>query len=240
MASDLEWCYEMLDKTSRSFAMVIRALDPELRDAVCIFYLALRALDTVEDDTAFDVKRKLPLLRSFHDKIVDPNWNFDECGYGDEKTLLQHLERMNRSLLALKPGYQRVIKDVTKRMGAGMADFIEKEVVTIQDWDLYCHYVAGLVGIGLSGIFSECGKEDPNFKNWDGLSNSMGLFLQKTNIIRDYLEDINEKRIFWPREIWSLYAKKPCRFQRTKERSTSCVLFESPHHKCISTHSRWN
>jgi hypothetical protein len=35
--------------------------------------------------------------------------------------------------------------------------------------------------------------------------------LQKTNIIRDYLEDINEKpkcRMFWPREIWSKYVDK--------------------------------
>uniref|UniRef100_A0A453M5B0 Squalene synthase n=1 Tax=Aegilops tauschii subsp. strangulata TaxID=200361 RepID=A0A453M5B0_AEGTS len=45
----------------------------------------------------------------------------------------------------------------------------------------------------------------------DHLSNSMGLFLQKTNIIRDYLEDINEIprcRMFWPREIWSKYVDK--------------------------------
>lgn len=34
---------------------------------------------------------------------------------------------------------------------------------------------------------------------------------QKTNIIRDYLEDINEipkSRMFWPREIWSKYVDK--------------------------------
>jgi len=37
------------------------------------------------------------------------------------------------------------------------------------------------------------------------------LRLQKTNIIRDYLEDINEipkSRMFWPREIWSKYVNK--------------------------------
>ena len=33
------------------------------------------------------------------------------------------------------------------------------------------------------------------------LSNSMGLFLQKTNIIRDYLEDSLDGREFWPREV---------------------------------------
>jgi farnesyl-diphosphate farnesyltransferase len=34
----------------------------------------------------------------------------------------------------------------------------------------------------------------------------MGRFLQKTNIIRDYLEDLVEGRAFWPREIWGRYA----------------------------------
>jgi farnesyl-diphosphate farnesyltransferase len=30
----------------------------------------------------------------------------------------------------------------------------------------------------------------------------MGLLLQKTNIIRDFREDVDDKRYFWPREIW--------------------------------------
>jgi farnesyl-diphosphate farnesyltransferase len=34
----------------------------------------------------------------------------------------------------------------------------------------------------------------------------MGLFLQKTNIIRDYFEDLVDGRTWWPKEIWSLYA----------------------------------
>lgn len=33
----------------------------------------------------------------------------------------------------------------------------------------------------------------------------MGLFLQKTNIIRDYLEDLQDGRTWWPTEIWSKY-----------------------------------
>jgi farnesyl-diphosphate farnesyltransferase len=39
-------------------------------------------------------------------------------------------------------------------MGKGMSDFVQKEVVTLEDWNLYCHYVAGLVGIGLSNLFA--------------------------------------------------------------------------------------
>ncbi|KAL7002644.1 squalene synthetase-like protein, partial [Sarracenia purpurea var. burkii] len=60
-------------------------------------------------------------------------------------------------------------------MGAGMAKFICKEVETIDDYDEYCHYVAGLVGLGLSKLFHAAGLED---MPPDSLSNSMGLFLQ--------------------------------------------------------------
>ena len=54
----------------------------------------------------------------------------------------------------------------------------------------YCHYVAGLVGIGLSQLFSASGLEGEEVGKDERLANSMGLFLQKTNIIRDYLEDV--------------------------------------------------
>jgi phytoene/squalene synthetase len=52
-----------------------------------------------------------------------------------------------------------VIADITRRMGAGMADFIQtEEVATLEQYDLYCHYVAGLVGIGLSQMFGARGR----------------------------------------------------------------------------------
>ena len=65
----------------------------------------------------------------------------------------------------------------------------------------YCHYVAGLVGIGLSRLFSVSKLEDASVGANTKLSNSMGLFLQKTNIIRDYLEDVRLGRHFWPRQV---------------------------------------
>ncbi|XP_024898735.1 squalene synthase isoform X5 [Pteropus alecto] len=93
-------------------------------------------------------------------------------------------------------------------MGCGMAEFLVKQVTSEQEWDQYCHYVAGLVGIGLSRLFSASELEDPLVGEDTERANSMGLFLQKTNIIRDYLEDQQEGREFWPQEIWSKYVKK--------------------------------
>jgi farnesyl-diphosphate farnesyltransferase len=55
--------------------------------------------------------------------------------------------------------YRKVISDITKEMGFGMAKYLEAQVVTLEDWNEYCHYVAGVVGEGLSRLFAESGLE---------------------------------------------------------------------------------
>lgn len=102
-------------------------------------------------------------------------------------------------------------------MGAGMARYCRLyaetggkfSVDTLASFDLYCHFVAGLVGEGLSRLFSASGKESPELGEQLTLSNSMGLMLQKTNILRDFREDTDEGRVWWPEEIWSKYVSKP-------------------------------
>ena len=71
---NLAFCYDMLNKVSRSFAIVIQQLPHELQDAVCIFYLVLRALDTVEDDMSIPDAIKCPELEAFHEKIYNPEY----------------------------------------------------------------------------------------------------------------------------------------------------------------------
>ncbi|XP_021753508.1 squalene synthase-like isoform X1 [Chenopodium quinoa] len=218
------FCYSMLHKVSRSFALVIQQLGTELRNAVCVFYLVLRALDTVEDDTSIATDVKLPILKAFHQHIYDRDWHFS-CGTKHYKVLMDEFHHVSTAFSELDRGYQVAIEDITKRMGAGMGKFICNEVESIADYDEYCHYVAGLVGLGLSKLFHNAGLEDLAS---DDLSNSMGLFLQKTNIIRDYLEDINEIpkcRMFWPREIWSKYVNKleDLKYEENSEKAVQCL-----------------
>ncbi|CAI2178396.1 15849_t:CDS:2 [Funneliformis geosporum] len=205
-------CYEFLNQTSRSFAAVIQELDDEIRDAVCIFYLVLRGLDTIEDDMTISITKKEPLLRNFHEIIYKKGWTFNESGPDEkDRQLLVEFSIVIDEFLNLEKNFQDVIADITKKMGNGMADYAknaahnEYGILTNEDYDLYCYYVAGLVGTGLSCLFSASGLEKPELGNFIELSNSMGKFLQKTNIIRDYSEDLSEKRIFWPKEIWSEY-----------------------------------
>lgn len=208
------FAYDSLTRVSRSFALVIMELQPELRNPVCVFYLVLRALDTVEDDTRADAARRAALCRQFYTFLDLPTqrgpqqpWSTSDFGEGAEKTLLERFPQVLTCFHHLKPEYRAIIRDITKRMGGGMADHIDDVACdTVADYDLYCHYVAGLVGYGLSDMFAASGAEEACFSDRTELSNSMGLFLQKTNIIRDYLEDSNDGRTFWPRQIWSTYS----------------------------------
>ncbi|XP_025896580.1 squalene synthase [Nothoprocta perdicaria] len=203
----LRACYRYLNQTSRSFAAVIQALDGELRHAVCIFYLVLRALDTIEDDMTISLDVKVPMLHEFHSYLYQPEWKYMESKEKDRQ-VLEDFPTISSEFRSLSKVYQEVISDICHKMGVGMAEFLEKKVDSQNEWDKYCHYVAGLVGIGLSRLFSASELEDPIVGQDTDLANSMGLFLQKTNIIRDYLEDQLEGREFWPREVWSRYAKK--------------------------------
>uniref|UniRef100_A0A3Q3INZ9 Squalene synthase n=1 Tax=Monopterus albus TaxID=43700 RepID=A0A3Q3INZ9_MONAL len=205
MSESLRTCYMYLNQTSRSFAAVIQALDGELRHAVCIFYLVLRALDTVEDDMSIPLDRKVPMLNDFHTYLYQDEWCFTESQEKDRQ-VLEDFPTISVEFRNLAQEYRDVISDICQRMGVGMAEFLEKKVGSMKEWDQYCHYVAGLVGIGLSQLFSASRLEDPEVGRDAELANSMGLFLQKTNIIRDYLEDMKEGRVFWPQEAWSQFA----------------------------------
>ncbi|XP_067423704.1 squalene synthase-like isoform X3 [Emydura macquarii macquarii] len=207
LSDSLQTCYRHLSQTSRSFAAVIQALDGELRHAVCIFYLVLRALDTVEDDMTISLELKVPMLHDFHSYLYEPDWRYMESKEKD-KQVLEDFPTISLEFRKLAKVYRDVIADICHKMGAGMAEFLEKKVDSQHEWDKYCHYVAGLVGIGLSRLFSASELEDSIIGQDTGLANSMGLFLQKTNIIRDYAEDQLEGREFWPREVWSRYVKK--------------------------------
>lgn len=288
------WTYAFaaLKDVSRSFAVVIMELHEELRRPVAVFYLVLRALDTIEDDTSVSPCARAGLCRRFYtfldyyenatehhanafnsptprhrdgEDLVSPQddsssiadtqqdqdlhhcntsygtpesspdidyeieqqlpqhpWSSSDFGSGAEKILLQNFPLLLRCYSELKPSYRRVIRHITKRMGAGMAEHInDVDCKTVADYDLYCHYVAGLVGYGLSDMFAESGAEESAFSSRTHLSNSMGLFLQKTNIIRDYLEDNNDGRTFWPEEIWGHYASSLSDFAQCGNRKVA-------------------
>ena len=47
---------------------------------VCLFYVVLRGLDTIEDDMTLPDEVKQQMLRTFHEKVVTPGWHFTGSG----------------------------------------------------------------------------------------------------------------------------------------------------------------
>lgn len=72
---------------------------------VCIFYLVLRGLDTVEDDMTIPNSIKLPLLKDFHNKLDESGWNFDGNGPNEKdrglmvrfQVVIEEFQRLDKS-----------------------------------------------------------------------------------------------------------------------------------------------
>ena len=227
---NLKECFRLLNLTSRSFAAVIQELHPELLIPVCSFYLILRGLDTIEDDMTIDIKEKEPLLRNFYKHIEDESWTYDGNGPEEkDRELLVKFNVVAKEFVMAKDAYKTIIKDITKRMGNGMADYAkdaeqQQGIETIKGYQMYCHYVAGLVGEGLTRLFVEAKLANPALLQRPELMESMGQLLQQTNVIRDIREDHDDKRYFWPKEVWSKYVTKlPDLFlPENKEKALQC------------------
>ncbi|KAK3057898.1 bifunctional farnesyl-diphosphate farnesyltransferase/squalene synthase [Extremus antarcticus] len=210
----LKKCIVLLKLTSRSFASVIQELHPELLVPVIVFYLVLRGLDTIEDDMTIDIGPKEPMLRDFYKHLDDEEWTFDGNGPNEkDRQLLVEFDNVAKEFNKIKKEYQVIISDIAKQMGNGMADYCldaihnKEGVQTVADYEKYCHYVAGLVGEGLTRMFVEGKLANPVLLQRPELIESMGQMLQQTNIIRDIREDHDDKRYFWPKEVWSKYVK---------------------------------
>jgi len=195
--------------------MVVQELNPGLVVPVALYYLVLRGLDTIEDDMTISLEEKEPLLRNFETILEKDGWTYGKNGPNEkDRELLVHFDDVITEFKLLEPKYRDIIKDITHKMGNGMADYVKNaehninSVNTIEEYERYCHYVAGLVGDGLTRFFVEDGFANPALSNRPELTESMGQFLQKTNIIRDVREDFDDKRRFWPKEIWSKHVDK--------------------------------
>jgi farnesyl-diphosphate farnesyltransferase len=161
-------------------------------------------------------------------------------GKDDEARLLREYQRVIRVFRALPDAEQAVIANICKEMGEGMAAYLGRDLgsgtIDVCDYNRYCHIVAGLVGEGLTRLFFVSGIESftkPGtagralLENGPGKrASDMGLFLQKTNIIRDYLEDLVDGRSWWPRSVWAKYPSSLSEFADADNASAALACLD--------------
>ncbi|MFN7971214.1 MAG: squalene/phytoene synthase family protein [Acidobacteriota bacterium] len=229
--SSLADAWDLLPEVSRSFAFVTAYLarNPRTRlgDAVMVFYLVCRVLDTIEDsDLGSTEKRRMydaflaAIDRGDTGRLFeDPRALTRNAGYVD---LLQRTDAVVASFLGLPEQARITIRRYAGEMADGMHAFGARTIVTFSDLEDYCHPVAVVVGYGLTELFHGFGHTPAPDEERFRLARSFGLALQKVNITRDYGQDHAAGRRFWPSALFERHGLDPVSVVRER-RSTAAL-----------------
>ena len=215
-------CTELLPKVSRTFAISILHLKGPLKTAVITSYLLCRIADTIEDDSNAPLEKRTYLFDLLKDSLVD-DAAIDVFTQSAGKILSgnqSHLELVNKTkdVFILHRSLNKPAKEAINRwvseMAKGMSEFITRypkgiHVQTIEEFRMYCYYVAGTVGHLLTDlwrIYSPRIIDDKTYHNLDQLSDAFGEGLQTVNILKDIATDINEENaVFIPEKKLKTY-----------------------------------
>ena len=213
---NIERCWEILPKVSRSFALCIKILPKPLNEQMMVSYLIYRIIDTIEDSSApLYVKRRLfdELLRLLSAskynaaKIGACTHNLcSKLNYTYEKELLENTAAVLAAYYSQPRKVRASIRKWGRTMAKGMYEFQKKKIRTFADQDRYSYYVAGVIGnlfndlLHLNAIIGIKLK-----RKLSRLARHFGLALQKVNILRDIAEDISSRRYYWPKKLLAKY-----------------------------------
>jgi len=207
-----------LQEVSRTFALTIPVLPPDVRRAVANAYLLCRIADTIEDDARMPAVEKAHYSEWFIAAVEGT-----ACGERlaselspllapttpeAERQLVAHTGGVLRITHSLAPAQQAALARCVAVMSRGMADFqaegTRAGLATLQDMDRYCYFVAGVVGEMLTEVF--CDSAADLHARRDALmplAVSFGQALQMTNIIKDVWEDRRRGACWLPREVFA-------------------------------------
>ena len=202
--ADLAYQKTILGSVSRTFALTIPLLPPNIEKVVGNTYLLCRIVDTIEDAADLNVQNKQSLSALFLDAVLEriPVESFVEpCldalkNYSnqDELDLITHTPTVLRILHTCSSDDQQAVSRCVSIMSQGMSYFHEKQnqvgLQNLTEFEEYCYVVAGVVGELLTTIFAN---HSPAFKEQmaghEDLAIAFGQALQMTNILKDSPED---------------------------------------------------
>ncbi len=214
--------HDLLEKTSRTFALSIPYLPQPTRREVTVAYLLFRIADTFEDSASWPKHQRIEALNRFCDSLDKPRprrlrllagrWTravpIDHAGYQE---LMTAAPAVLDAFFELSAEARGLIREHTERTARGMAGFVERTADTgdlhlrnLEDLRDYCYVVAGIVGEMLTELFL-LGRE-PLAGTADYLrarSRSFGEALQLVNILKDSAFDSTEGRSYLPPGVGS-------------------------------------
>lgn len=168
---------------SSTFSLPIRLMPSAQRASMQAFYMLCRTLDDIADDTNLPAERKLAMLDEWQTKI-------DALCAGTPSDALT---------LTLLPAAMRgeIVADALFMIIEGMRMDARGQMFmpSLSALDDYCFCVAGCVGVITIRLMGDSSDEARRY------ALHLGQAMQRTNILRDILEDAAMGRIYLPREL---------------------------------------
>lgn len=175
-----EYCLQKAARSGSSFYYSFLFLPPPKRRAIIAVYAFCREVDDAVDEVS-DPKLARTKLAWWRGEIAQA------FGGAPQHPVAQALLPVVTQFALREADFQTIID--------GMAmDLEQNRYLDFASLELYCHRVAGVVGLIAAEIF---GYVDPSTR---GYARDLGIAFQLTNVIRDVGEDARRGRIYLPQE----------------------------------------
>ena len=210
---------DLLQKTSRTFALAIPLLPEPTRHQVGIAYLLFRIADTFEDAVLWRREQRLAALDRFvelldQDPIAADALAADclreppseHAGY---RELLARMPLVLRDFGALPLAARVAIRRHVARSVDGMKQFVRRSdeqnrlvLLSVDELRGYCYSVAGIVGEMLTELYLlDRAELAPSGEELRNRAAAFGEGLQLVNILKDAPRDAEEGRVYLPRGV---------------------------------------
>ena len=219
--------YELLSRTSRTFALAIPLLPEPTRSTTCLSYLIFRIADTLEDAESWSRAARLEALAEWRGLLLAPAGSSGARSIADVAKartvsrrwlgrevvrdeayaeLIEEVPQVLSALGRLDAGTQRIVRDHALRSADGMSATLERADaagnVRIEDLEglrEYCYAVAGIVGELLTELFvHDCSTLARVKETLVETQVAFGEGLQLVNILKDEAQDAKEGRVYLP------------------------------------------
>ncbi|MCX6480209.1 MAG: squalene/phytoene synthase family protein [Mycobacterium sp.] len=220
-----EYLSATMERVSRSFALVVPCLEAPLQHYFATAYLLCRALDNIED-CARGLDWQKQRFAEFHQLLWEPRaaaeqlsvWEADEWpGLSEEEWALMTADGGGSlwSIYESFPARTRgILQNWIPRMAKGMEEVLDpaqsppvvvrrgvRVLSTAAAYNDYCYTVAGTVGaMGTELVIDHYGLSKGLARTLLAGSEACGRALQKTNVLKDFAEDLQRQVCYLPDE----------------------------------------
>ncbi len=210
---------DLLEKTSRTFALSIPVLPEPTRREVMLAYLLFRIADTFEDASHWSPEERIAALADFNALLRDYDRQRAEAlargwvarqvaHHAGYQELMAETPFVLDAFFALSPRAVPPIREHVARSADGMASIVARTrggaltLHSLQELQDYCYLVAGIVGEMLSELFV-LDRENlaPVAAYIRERAATFGEALQLVNILKDSAGDAEEGRRYLPEEV---------------------------------------